>query len=575
MGVLTGEDVARAVEALPRGDRVAGCRTTRPRSGRRATSGSRSPSSSRATGTSPRTRRSSWPSTTSRSSPSSTRTRRRGDPRSLASTTATSTRRSPGRDLVVRTTFRVPRFTCMPLECYGVVCDWDEAGGRLTAWANFQGPFTLHGVAAAALGLRGDRLRLAHAAGLGRLVRHQGRRPSVRRPDRARLAHARRAGALDGGPARAPRGQRCLDGAAHRARGRLHGRRRARRAALRRDRGRRRVRPRARARDALPDARLALGRLPGAERRRAEPRRAHQHAPVRPQPRVRRAAAVLRARADDGDRRAPTRARPRRARAPEPRRRRRDAVPHPVRGALRLRRLRRLPRRRARARPARTTCVSVLRARERRGGSSASGWPASSSRRSRTWATSPWRRRPSSARGRCRSRATPRARSVAIDPLGGITVRLATTPQGQGHRTVCAQVVADELGVRPEDVTVLSEMDTATVPWTVASGNYSSRFSGVGVGAVRGAPGRCARRPTRSAPTSATLTLSLRRVAGTAHWNPESLARRRWSPVSRRSRSGRRRTSTRRMPRTGSRRPERTAFSSTSAPSRSTARPGP
>jgi len=31
---------------------------------------------------------------------------------------------------------------------------------RLTAWANFQGPFTLHGVAAAALGLRGDRLRL-------------------------------------------------------------------------------------------------------------------------------------------------------------------------------------------------------------------------------------------------------------------------------------------------------------------------------------------------------------------------------------------------------------------------------
>ena len=63
-------------------------------------------------------------------------------------------------DLVVRETFRVPRFTCMPVECFGVVCDWDEPGGRLTAWANFQGPFTLHGVAAAALGLRGDRLRL-------------------------------------------------------------------------------------------------------------------------------------------------------------------------------------------------------------------------------------------------------------------------------------------------------------------------------------------------------------------------------------------------------------------------------
>ena len=63
-------------------------------------------------------------------------------------------------DVVVRTTFRVPRSTGLPVECYGVVCDWDGAAGRLTAWANFQGPFTLHGVAAAALGLRGDRLRL-------------------------------------------------------------------------------------------------------------------------------------------------------------------------------------------------------------------------------------------------------------------------------------------------------------------------------------------------------------------------------------------------------------------------------
>ena len=59
---------------------------------------------------------------------------------------------------------------------------------------------------------------------------------------------------------------------------------------------------------------------------------------------------------------------------------------------------------------------------------------------------------------------------MAVDPLGGITVRLGTTPQGQGHRTVVAQVVADELGCAPDDVTVLSELDTATTPWTVASG---------------------------------------------------------------------------------------------------------
>ena len=63
-------------------------------------------------------------------------------------------------ELVLRQTFHFPRFTCTPVECYAVVADWDATAGRLTAWANFQGPFTLHGVAAAALGLKGDRLRL-------------------------------------------------------------------------------------------------------------------------------------------------------------------------------------------------------------------------------------------------------------------------------------------------------------------------------------------------------------------------------------------------------------------------------
>jgi len=63
-------------------------------------------------------------------------------------------------DLVVRETFRFPAFSCTPVECYGVVCDWQDASGTLTAWANFQGPFTLHAVAAAALGLPAAKLRL-------------------------------------------------------------------------------------------------------------------------------------------------------------------------------------------------------------------------------------------------------------------------------------------------------------------------------------------------------------------------------------------------------------------------------
>ncbi len=63
-------------------------------------------------------------------------------------------------DLVVEERFTFPRWSCTPIECYGVVADWDDAGHALTAWANFQGPFTLHSVAAGALGLPGSKLRL-------------------------------------------------------------------------------------------------------------------------------------------------------------------------------------------------------------------------------------------------------------------------------------------------------------------------------------------------------------------------------------------------------------------------------
>jgi 2-furoyl-CoA dehydrogenase large subunit len=127
-----------------------------------------------------------------------------------------------------------------------------------------------------------------------------------------------------------------------------------------------------------------------------------------------------------------------------------------------------------------------------------------------------------------RARALPKSgnaegASIAIDPLGGIVVRLATTPQGQGHRTVCAQVVADVLGCAPDDVTVLSEMDTASVPWTVASGNYSSRFSGVAVGAVQAAALKLRAKIDAIRAHAGDEELSLRRVAGMAHWNPEGL----------------------------------------------------
>ncbi|RZI77265.1 MAG: xanthine dehydrogenase family protein molybdopterin-binding subunit [Variovorax sp.] len=74
--------------------------------------------------------------------------------------------------------------------------------------------------------------------------------------------------------------------------------------------------------------------------------------------------------------------------------------------------------------------------------------------------------------------------TVAIDLLGGVNVTIASAPAGQGHMTVCTQVVADALGLRPTAVVVNVEFDTAKDAWSVAAGNYSSRFAGAVAGTV-------------------------------------------------------------------------------------------
>ena len=74
--------------------------------------------------------------------------------------------------------------------------------------------------------------------------------------------------------------------------------------------------------------------------------------------------------------------------------------------------------------------------------------------------------------------------TVAIDLLGGVNVNIASAPAGQGHMTVCAQVVADVLGLQPGQIVVNVEFDTAKDAWSVAAGNYSSRFAGAVAGTV-------------------------------------------------------------------------------------------
>jgi 2-furoyl-CoA dehydrogenase large subunit len=74
--------------------------------------------------------------------------------------------------------------------------------------------------------------------------------------------------------------------------------------------------------------------------------------------------------------------------------------------------------------------------------------------------------------------------TVTVDPSGRVVAILGTAPQGQGHQTVAAQILADELGLDPRDITVVDEMDTFTRVWSVSSGTYSSRFGSVGASAI-------------------------------------------------------------------------------------------
>ena len=53
-----------------------------------------------------------------------------------------------------------------------------------------------------------------------------------------------------------------------------------------------------------------------------------------------------------------------------------------------------------------------------------------------------------------------------------------------------AQIVADELGLAPEQVSVARGFDSTTTPWLYLSGNYSNKFAVTDTGAVVGAARR-------------------------------------------------------------------------------------
>ncbi|HET6944322.1 MAG TPA: molybdopterin cofactor-binding domain-containing protein, partial [Gaiellaceae bacterium] len=77
--------------------------------------------------------------------------------------------------------------------------------------------------------------------------------------------------------------------------------------------------------------------------------------------------------------------------------------------------------------------------------------------------------------------------TVKLDIFGEIVVTLGTTPQGQGHETTAAQVVADILGCSVDEVNVRAGHDSYWNSHAGFSGTYASQFAVTGLSAVKGA----------------------------------------------------------------------------------------
>lgn len=147
-----------------------------------------------------------------------------------------------------------------------------------------------------------------------------------------------------------------------------------------------------------------------------------------------------------------------------------------------------------------------------------------------------------------RARAGPKngasaSATVSVDALGSVSVVIDSLPQGQGHRTATAQVVADVLGLEPADIVVNAELDTQKDAWSIAAGNYSSRFAGAVAGTVhlcalqvrdklaaiaadllQAEPGELVFAQRKIYPRGKPdQKIPFHRVAGATHWSPASL----------------------------------------------------
>ncbi|MBT5049497.1 MAG: molybdopterin-dependent oxidoreductase [Rhodospirillaceae bacterium] len=133
--------------------------------------------------------------------------------------------------------------------------------------------------------------------------------------------------------------------------------------------------------------------------------------------------------------------------------------------------------------------------------------------------------------------------TVNVDPLGTVSVTADSIPQGQGHMTVLSQVVADVLGLTPDHIKVNLDFDTAKDAWSIATGNYSSRFSSATAVACQMAAKKVKAKLARIASPGLNVppdqlefadglifdqnnpdnSMKFYRAAGAAHWTPGNL----------------------------------------------------
>lgn len=134
---------------------------------------------------------------------------------------------------------------------------------------------------------------------------------------------------------------------------------------------------------------------------------------------------------------------------------------------------------------------------------------------------------------------------ISMDPSGSVTVQLCSTPNGQGHDTVASQIVAEALGLTPDQIDVVTEIDTQTSAWSIASGNYANRFAAAVTSAVRMCSDKVAAKLKKMAaerlecdPADIELAdgsarivgvpdkgIPIRKLAAAAHWNPAGMPR--------------------------------------------------